>query len=223
MQIEPYEKHFGRGNRRPFQFSLRALMFVTAAVAVIAAVSSRWGLGGLYTLLIGVAAIQMVRGFATRRADRATVGGCALVVLLLVGLPLSGVAHWIGHKTISIQLVVVDAATDMPVIGAAARIRQVYLDPAPLAVPPGEPGVQGMTAADGRVVLSEEFTTGGRDGLLEHAAFVVVSDVFLVQVTAKGYSPFQARLATLVGRSPSLDDPFPSGIKIKLLGEPGTQ
>jgi hypothetical protein len=83
MQIEPYEKHFGRGKRQPFQFSLRALMLVTAACAAVAAIFSRWRILGLFMLLLGLAVLQIGRGIWTRRIDRVAGGGCAILLVTI--------------------------------------------------------------------------------------------------------------------------------------------
>src|SRR5437868_1022311 len=115
MQIEPYEKHFGRGKRQPFQFSLRTLMLVTAVTAAIAAIVSRWRTAGLFTLLLGLGALQLGRGVWTRRIDRAAAGGCGLVLLMILSVPLFTVAVWDGSKTIPLHFVVLDSRTIMPI------------------------------------------------------------------------------------------------------------
>jgi hypothetical protein len=218
--IDLYALHFGRGNRRPFQFSLRALMIVTAAAAGFAAVASRWGTMEILGVAAAIAIFQIARGVYRRRVETAVGGAIALIALIAFSIPASMISIGDGSTAIPISFLVVDAATGNPIQGATVRLRD--LDHATTIVAPGEHGVQATTGPDGTVVLSEEFCTVSRTGMTENSHFVYFHNygkLFWVQAQAPGYAIYLEQLTDLVGKRRDFDDRIPPITRITLMRE----
>jgi hypothetical protein len=215
-----YALHFGRGNRQPFQFSLRALMIVTAAVAACAAIIVRWGIPGAFGIAAGIAIFQIVRGVYRRRIELA-VGGAIALLALIVFSPVGAVRIEDGSTVIPLSFKVVDSATGKPIQGATVRLRR-GLEYATMTVAPGEHGVQATTGPDGAVVLSEEFCTVARTGTIENSAFVYLhyyGAYFWVQAQAPGYDVYLEQLTDLVGKRRDFSDRVPPITRITLVRE----
>ncbi len=151
-----------------------------------------------------------------KRDGRYAIPG-SLLTLFSVGMlvvPRTGVAIGSGHSTLPCTVQVVDSSGN-PVGSATVRIRDASLHEHPEGVPlhpipEGEPGVSGVTDANGSVTLAFRFPATFRSGRFVDEEHVYISPCVWVQVEAPGYERAMIRLDTVTGTTYDWNDlPLP--------------
>ena len=216
--ITPYPSR--SQGRRPFQFSLRTLFVVTTALAVVAAVTARWGLAGVvvptFVIMAAGSLFLIGRGLVQFRVEMFVIGFFALLGVFLLSIPVFVVAIWDGSKAVPLQFVVVDSTSGKSIPAATVRLLRSEFD---LRIAPGGASkqiTQGTTQSNGSVTLTETFPCSGHSGFLENYGFVCFPPDYWLQVSAAGFRSDWEQLATLTGKRRDIDDPIPPPMQIEL-------
>ena len=207
--------------RARWQFSLKQLLAVTAALSVLlsavvypgawaATVLISFGAGGVLAICVGL---------WSRRSGLCEAGVVALVLALLLGLLLPAIAgSWSGKWPVPLQFVIVDGATEEPIRGVSVRICEMGArreDPR-VRIPTEEPGIEGKTDRNGAVTLQGEFPAGGPVSPFGRKGEVRFSSRYWLQVSAAGYETLVIPLSERTGRACDINDPTPAPMRIEL-------
>jgi len=183
--------------RRRLQFSLRRLMVLVILICVLLGLLVRLEAPGVTVFLFCLGIVVLV----VRRNQPTAVIGVILMLLSPIPLAVWDMGpRWIGRKSYSLLVRVVDSRSGSPIAGASVRI----FDP---DVDPNASGVQ--TDIDGTATVTTVLTIVGTDNLLWDRGSIYLWR-HNIHVTAEGYAPVKAPLERFIGQFRDLyGDPIP--------------
>ena len=183
--------------RRWRQFSVRTLMVLAILICVLLGLLLRLEALGVTVFLFFLGVVVLV---VRRNQPMAVIG---VILMLLSPIPPAvwdmG-PRWIGHKSYSLLVHVVDSRYGSPIAGASVRI----FDP---DVDPNASGVQ--TDVNGTATVPTVLTIVGTDNLLWDRGRIYLW-THSIHVTAEGYAPVNTSLERFTGDLWDLyGDPIP--------------
>jgi len=125
----------------------------------------------------------------------------ALGGLLLLTPLLFSKAAWVGHKTLPVEVIVVDRNTGLPIAGASVHLGKGDMDYRSAAVRwnPQEPPWSSTTSTRGETTCRKSFTASGADYLWTRSGSVNFGP-FCIQVSAPGYVSRATEFSAVAGR-----------------------
>jgi hypothetical protein len=138
------------------QFSLRTLLAALGLLSVCFGLTSWQGPFGLLLSLVLVSLLVACVGFAKKKKRLVTMGLCmAVVPAAMLVFDLGVQTLWVGHTTVRVSVVVMDAASDAPISGARIQVVMEEISQ-PL-------GASHFTDARGKATFSNVAPSFGRD------------------------------------------------------------
>jgi hypothetical protein len=184
------------------QFTLRHTLLGVGLVNVFLGSVVWAGLFGAVLFAQGCGAALLYLGWR-KRNHRYFVPGVLLALaagsLLLAG---STVATGVGRSLQPCTFQVVDQESGGAVSGATVRIRNLRheIDWMPRhPIPPGEPGISGVTDGSGRVVITCEFPYSDKTSLFINQAHIGIQEYYWLQIEAPRYERRVVRLDSFYG------------------------
>jgi hypothetical protein len=111
-------------------------------------------------------------------------------------------AAWVGHASIPLEFVILDAQTGKPLDGASVRLLEV------------RPEYEAATGADGRARIVVDAMVGGRSSLGRKTRRV--NYAWAVSVTCRDHEGYYQALSKVTQGPPYHSDPVPPPIVIRL-------